>query len=547
MTRHEPLLLAITAGITDLQPIVRTDQGEQRRAHIRRNNRRLHEALLSGMPPACISSDVSDVNLPEIALDLPGDVDDIALPLDTEQPLWLDNEQQRYAEFERQGENLVLVAPKLNHLRQQIRDSGAKLSGVVIFTTRRDANVRFAREEPVAIGPLLSEWLRPLCRDDAVIETVEYLQGQEKLEDLDKGINLSALAAARLEAGLRALHAVQPDGTLLLAVDGGLPAVKDFVAAASQLFFPPERIRRSLRTVTGSASGFARPGPTEAVRARRLALHHIRHGGFVEAHAVAIEFENDPEAASWVRPLQYASELIARGQTIKDDRLVKPPRSLRRIDGQKKIRCLISALRTEAALQGGHWPEAINWTISFYDGIFLDAIERKLPPGSRLDDRNRLISWGAASAPEKKLLDGGALEKTGAKNYRYDAVGRAQSVWIEWLDEASLKKLQGAIIGGACSPMNYRNINSHNRLTPRELDDACNTFRAVGLWAAEVHGPGTAFMAQPLIVGAMSWLMDQTDPARYYRDLVQELEAILTDPSGGQPLPPRTDPGFVAV
>jgi hypothetical protein len=547
----KPILLAITAGISDLQPIVLTDDGRRCRTDIKRNNRLFHESLLAGMPGAHISVDESDETLPELKLELPGAEGNSSQSFDPDSPLWLDREQQHCAEFEREGDDLVLVAPKLGHVWRWLKETGTPLASVLVFTTRRDADFRnFGREEPVALGPLLTAWFQPLCREPADLRTVEYLQGHEILEDLQRGGNLSFAAARRIESGLWQMHVAHPNAPLMLAISGGQPAVKEFVAAAARLFFPPERIRSALRTATGTDSCVAaRPGPAEAARVRRIALWHVRHGGFVEAHGVALEFHDDPDAAAWVRPLGYAADLINRNLAVRDDPHIRPPKSLRHIAERQGFRCLIPALRAEAALQGGHTPEAINWTLSFFDAILLDAIEKSLPSGARLRDRERLIVWPAGLQPDAALLLGTypALKDMKRDKYEYDAVGRAAEQWFSWIGSAALQALRQAILAGQPSPLAYRNINTHNRLTKQELEEACNTFRRTGLWAEKLDGPGSAFLNQPVVQGALSWLLGDSDPAGLYRALVEDLERLLLVPEGVSTLPPARSPAFVVA
>ncbi len=549
-----PLVLVITAGITDLQPIVLTADGRRCRAAIKRNNRLFHEALLAGMPSARISVEQADETLPELELELPGSEGDLPASFDPELPLWLDREQQQCAEFERDGDVLVLVAPKLGHVWRWLQETGTPLAAALVFTTRRDADFRrFGREEPVAIGPLLTDWLRPLCREpesSSSLRIVEYLQGHEVLEDLQRGVSLSFAAARRIESGLRQLHDDHPDAPLMLAVSGGQPAAKEFVTAAASLYFPPERIHSALRTAIGAADSvaFARPGPAEAIRARRLALWHVRHGGFVEAHGMAVEFHDDPDAAPWVRTLEYAANLINRNVAIRSDPHVQPPLSLRKIAEYGDFRCVIPALRTEAALQGEHWPEAINWTMSFCDAILLDAIAKNLPVGARLQDQRQRIIWPNTLPlqPDAALLAEpyAAMQQAHGGEYKYTTTER----WLPWVGSKALQDLYDAIRSGHPSPRAYRNINTHSRLTSQELENACRVFRQLGLWATEIDGPGTAFLDQALVRAAVDWVLpDGIDLGSRYRALIKDLEGRLLNPAGETASPPVAPSGFVAT
>jgi hypothetical protein len=154
----KPILLVITAGVTDLQPLVNTDDGRRLRATIKRNNRLFHEALLAALragSPARISVDAADETRDETDLNLPNPEGGAAPIFDPERPLWLDAEQQHCIDFVREGEALVLVAPKLGNVWRRLKETGTQLAACLVFTTRRDASSRFGPEEPVALGPLL--------------------------------------------------------------------------------------------------------------------------------------------------------------------------------------------------------------------------------------------------------------------------------------------------------------------------------------------------------------------------------------------------------
>lgn len=536
-----PILLAITAGTTDLQPLIRDTEGNLFRANItvdvrRVDVRRFHEALLDNEFPVRISDHQEHERLPEIPIWLPkGGGVDAPGAFDSREPVWLDPEKTILGEFVREDGRLVLVAPKLGHVWRQIRDENAGLASVLVFTTRRDVAARFSSGEPIALGKVLTEWFGELCRDRADLRVVEYLQGHDLLEDLDRGSPLSFTAARRIEAGLRKMQADHPDSPLTLANSGGPGVVKEFVLAAARLFFPFERISSALRTETGNAGPVPRwLSPADESRVRSVALWHVRHGGFVEAYGAALGFHDDPRAAHWVQPLYYAADLINRNLTVRGDPKIIP-RSLRRITEYQEVRCLIPALRTEAALQRGHWPEVINWTLTFFDAFVCDAIAACLPATACLDDRRRQIIFAGGEGPSPRLLaiPFPALTPQAGGRYEYDAMGPACDRWEEWIDWPELTALKDAVQGrqpGMQSTKPYRNLNTHNRLTKTELDEACVVFRSNGLWAATTDSPGGAFMAQPVVSAALARLLKIDSPAALYRELVADLERLLLDP-----------------
>jgi hypothetical protein len=128
----KPILLVITAGVTDLQPLVNTDDGRRLRATIKRNNRLFHEALLAALragSPARISVDAADETRDETDLNLPNPEGGAAPIFDPERPLWLDAEQQHCIDFVREGEALVLVAPQTRQCLATAQGNGDAAGG----------------------------------------------------------------------------------------------------------------------------------------------------------------------------------------------------------------------------------------------------------------------------------------------------------------------------------------------------------------------------------------------------------------------------------
>lgn len=559
MMLEDPSMLVISAGISDLQPLIVTDDGRRQRAVVQCNNRQWHEAILTGRLGAFISNTAADVDLSEVRVAFPD------TPFDPAAALLLPSTPEHSARLVRHQGALVLTAPKLFALREHIRASGPILSACLVFYTHRDGNGPFAAEEPVALGSLLCDWFRSLCRPDAHVEAIPYLIGTETLEDPQRHLALGPHPVARIEAALRQCYRIQPGACVLLAAEGGPPSVKEYLSAATTLFFPPERVLRYQRTALISGMAVAPPSLMEAVRARAQARSHVRRGGFAEAYAVAKPFDRAPDHTAWVSPLCYASQFFSRQHLEVDPDRGMLPQSLQRLDTKRTSRSLWVALRVEAALHRQSWVEAINATITFFDCLLLDAIEKCLPRGAQLDDRRRLLYWPDTLPLPQPLCDESfwVLEPIGPSLYRYDAVGRAQAKWLAWIDEPTLEALVHALMGPARAakastaqammagseplptPLSYRHLNTHNRLNAEELEKARQCFVQNGLWAAIDISPGYAFLGQPLIRDALGWLLEEPNPARYYRDLVHELEQALLDPAGEGDLPKDQPCGFI--
>jgi hypothetical protein len=551
MSKQPDILLVVTAGLSDLQPLVeRVSDGKRMRAQLHRGVRFLHERLLDGSQPWRIETSPDYDDLTEIRL--APTVNDLATPI------WLDAEQKDCVEYVRgdQGE-LILIAPKLVGVWRKLAASPGRLRAMLLLTTERVADSPHGKEEPIALGKVLGDWFAQLPGEQRPAITIQtYLRDRETLES--NGTSpVAPEIADRIEQAVRKQVRNQPDATLWLAVTGGLPQVKELIAAAARLH--ARRVASAYHTETG-AEGMVTLSPVESLRARRVALHYVRRGGFVEAHAAAFEFHADRSAQRWVAPLDHVASLfnqnptylINRG-TLKED---THPESLKHIAEHWRIRCLLPALRAEAALQAGRWLEAMNWTLTFHDAAFLDCIASL--PGVTLNDRNRQIEFNANQPPDPRLIDAGCLldpnedrlppeqvRKRNLKKYKYNAVGRLViDAWAAVLGLSSLDQLRLAVNKTEqisirntektydASPAHFRNINTHNTLSSREIDDATQLFVDRGLWNVAPTRQGDAFLAQP-VIGALlrDLLPNVAEPADLYRELVRDLIARLLDPS----------------
>lgn len=528
---HDAILLIITAGLSDLQPLVITSDGTRKRAHLRRGTRKLHEKLADGTLPWHIDTDLGLERLPEIKLDAPHfDLD--APHFDLKAPIWLNAEQEDYVvyDYDRNEQGaLIFVAPKLVKVWKRLAAEPGRLQGTLILATDRAADSPHGRDEPIALGTVLSQWFQQL--PGAHTSTIEtYLRGQETLEGAGIG-PVAPEIAERIEKAIRRQVAELPNAAVWLANGGGLPQIKDVVAAAARLF--ARQVENAYRTENG-AEGVVTLTPSDALRARRVALHYVRRGGFVEAHTAAFEFHDDPAAQRWVKPLAHVARLFNQNPT--DDLGVADhtvPHSLAVIAKHGNIRCLLPALRTEAAIRAERWLEAMNWTITFHDAAFLDFIAAL--PGVTLFDRCRQIEFGTPP-PDQRLINSDCLTWSEALRgnrirYRYDALGRLTDIWADVINKSSLYSLHKAVSDGA-AVRNLRNTNTHNTLNNDEIEAAKTLFVARGLWNLDAPTFGGAFIGRPLISDVLRDLLpEHTEPTSLYRELVCDLVARLIDPT----------------
>ena len=117
--------------------------------------------------------------------------------------------------------------------------------------------------------------------------------------------------------------------------------------------FKPER----------SQAGQQSHSPLDAVRVRRQCLALVRRGALLDAWAMATPFHHDPQATSWVRPLEQAAQLL-NGNPV-DSPASTFPALQALLDAAKHAACLLVAIRVETALLNERWLEAINGSQTF--------------------------------------------------------------------------------------------------------------------------------------------------------------------------------------
>lgn len=559
-----PVVLVLSAGVSDLQPIIIDEQGKRHRAHLRKNARRLHQALLDGSITASISDKDEDLALPEWQLDLHRSVENEPISADSVTSFADSDGNPVVAEFECEEAKVTFVAPKLTGLHRRLLDEcskGRKIVALRVISTHREPTERYAADEPIALGNVLLDWFTPVCPDPGARCEIVVLEGKESLESnaANEQPELPAFVAERIDACLFELARAYPNAGLILAINGGMPPIKEYIAASARLYFRSDLIERSVHIRgRGETTPPSRPTLAEEARARRGALLHLRRGGFVEAYATAIEFHHHSGAESWVKPLQQAAAFMNRNESLRQYSPDLPIlRTLAELQSKPPNRCLIPALRTEAALHAGHWPEAINWSMTFFDAALLDAIERNLPEGSNILDRQRRIEWAQGQTPPSYLMGDFQtipLKKQHGRIYRFDVLGASVKMWLKFIAQRHFYALDDAYTQRnetGNSLRDYRNLNTHNRLTERELDEACDLFRSRHIWAVGTKAPGNAFLGQPLVSNVLTYLLRLENvgidsPRDLYSKLIEDLEGRILAPNRPVPCATRTPP-FVAV
>lgn len=363
-----PAKLVLTHGASDLQILLCDAHGQIWRAAPDKSCvRRFHQWLLDNAHRATV------VNLPATLQDR------------THEALltsWNTNPQPAVLDFTlRSGNTSLNAAPRYddNHLLQLVlpkiepalnawlAQPNPGLSDVLVLSTdRKHAN----EQEPIATYTFLRKWLEDKHTVAAAnIQETQYLCGDELLESADSPV--APAIAQRIETAMAQFYGTG-SGPLLIGAMGGLPPIKPLLNEIAGLLtndkavnlFKPER----------SLAGQQSHSPLDAVRVRRQCLALVRRGALLDAWAMATPFHHDPQATSWVRPLEQAAQLL-NGNPV-DSPASTFPALQALLDAAKHAACLLVAIRVETALLNERWLEAINGSQTFLETAFLDAIQR---------------------------------------------------------------------------------------------------------------------------------------------------------------------------
>ena len=283
------IALIVGAGTTDLQLLLE-NEGEQCRASIDAGLREFHEALLSGNAKYVIDDPVP--SLPE------ADRRKAGLKWKADQNVF--EVSDGYQVVQRDGA-YILIPEKLAEVVDNLqKEQDTEIVGAVVFNTHRTDKSLEAPywNEPIACGPILSEWLAnklQLQKTSKVSEPNEVAMGKASWVDFLIGsmkqesgpvAPLNREAVRRIDQAIRCLSNWQVDGDFraCLSLGGGLPKFKEVFVACAQLHFPQGCFSREKGQYQEAVKHIdpdkERPSPTESFRARHHAIQLVREGDF---------------------------------------------------------------------------------------------------------------------------------------------------------------------------------------------------------------------------------------------------------------------------
>jgi hypothetical protein len=401
------IILLITAGRTDIDFVVKEDDGTFARAEIpRKEIRAIHEFLIKNPQSVDWWKDKKEPekrnNSKDISLDSIKNI-----------------ENQRFR-WNSNKNKLTLYPAKLIKIVNHLKSRFSMKCAIVLNTCKNDDP-----EEPIGVGPLLAQWLESelslpykkeieneIIQDELL--TIEngsyffnYLDGDMLAMDSGDNFPVNRKAMDRIDNLIRRLkYSGEYKNVQLHYINaGGIPGYKEQIKACCDYRFPNNKVyhlpeerfeKRSLKRDPENREfhliASKRISPAEIFHLRKIAEDLVLRGEYVAAYGIISE----PELSgySWVRPIKAWCEVLcgkAKWESIETAIGTKPP---------KFIRALFTGLRLEADLIAKKYSDAIIKISTFLDAALLDHFMNHIHP---LDpNKNKIVT--NEKIPEKYII-----------------------------------------------------------------------------------------------------------------------------------------------
>lgn len=518
--RTMPTLLIVSCGDTDLQVAVRAGDGQEYRAAIEKDSMRaVHSALLDGRLPYGVAEEKAQL-----------------APVRSQSIIWHGGQAMLTGRAESVGtplsDQIALVPAKLAGIKRFLQGVHVP-SAVVVFNTRRDNDKR----EPIADGPILSRWLAESFalqwRDEAnVIASghsgwVDYLDGSMPAHGSDgEGVNSEGMQ--RIDDTLSRLG--DNFDKVYLATDGGMPRYREQIRAAARFRFPKSQFLEWINPERdASPRDVTRPIllPSDSYRARQQARELIRTGDFTGASLAVRQMAPYTGEYAWATPLGQTADYFDGRLEATDDL----PDFLQDLIMPHMPRCLLPALRTEAALYAARWYDAVLATCSFGDAALIDHIGR-LPFIEKMDPLTRTITCRNGAEPDLRLIQGKpgsrCLERIEEMTFEYYTGRYFDDTWTDVIGDSvnNLKAFNRKLRAGRPSPRHLRNILAHSSASEEQMADVRKIFVQAGLWAGSSREHGGHFLTHGVVPGILAKL-SVARPTKLYARIVEGLVALM--------------------
>jgi hypothetical protein len=273
------------------------------------------------------------------------------------------------------------------------------------------------------------------------------------------------------------------------------------------------------------------PTSQASLQSREQATTLIWKGDFAGAYGAVQYLESDAYERDWVTRVEQANRYFL-GLLGADEDLPTYIQAL-----LNKPRCLLVAMRVEAALWAGRLPEAITWSWSFAEAALLDFIEQ-LPYVDKLDELNRTLMCRPGHTPPSDLTsDKGWCLKSqlGTQSvYTVMTQGREQK-WYRAIERETnigeLRCYRDAMRGSgplsAISPYILRNVCAHSVLDQQTMATAEGLFVTANIWSGQPQGRIGHYFLECHLTKSILRKLGVADPSKCYLELVQGLTTDL--------------------
>lgn len=393
---------------------------------------------------------------------------------------------------------LRLCTPKLDAVLRYLRDCPP--AKVLILETRRDFD-----SDPRLAGRVVEQRLRD--RGIKCVKRYAFLRGREALED--PGDEADAIVRTAVVSSLSRVIAdtceeVSPEN-VVVATTGGIASANSVIAELARLHAAVCESEVSVLEVPdGAISDQAdraveeRFDPARGIRARWLALSLIREGNLLAASGITRDVEREP-GQEWTKVVKWLAAFAA-SLPIPDEcdiNVLKDPR-----------RAVRAALRVELALRAGDIPRAVHGTVSFFECVLWDHLDRSFTDTKKKYRGRKVLSLkDGAPAPEakkqEKLVRDENVDEQENKRRPFEQLEDGSYVFFEegagrfakyYVESCKLHKLTKKIDG----VKELRNDVAHAEPTPELMKEARSRMVASGLWS-----PAGRFLEQEIVQGVL--------------------------------------------
>jgi disulfide oxidoreductase YuzD len=421
--------------------------------------------------------------------------------------------------------SIQLVSAKLLRVVENLKKDYQVIKAVVFYTHREND-----RKEPIAVGEILADWLKDyfsLTTDD--VSYVNILQNRNRIESPDeRDYPVNRDTVKIIDRTVRKLAKSADKNCIACVSAAGMQDVKNLIKACVRFHFNPWQERFMEMEVKEREDKAVKinqiPTAVNSFHAREHAIALIQQGDFSGAYGAVKHLEKDSDEKVWVKKVADVSAYFGGQLEYREDL----PDYLKYFAKRESPRCLLVAMRTEAALLSGRIADAISLTCTFFDAAMLDAIEQNQPiyPINEIELR---IIYKSGNTPDPKLNSSKCLNNNKFReedHYRYAPImGNRIKIWLEVMGE-NVKYLQiyrdtldeEISIDGLekQKPKNLRNINTHSLLKSGQLEMAKQLFVKAGFWKIDTKPfAGSGFLAQPLVNNVLKKLKQDNVSQRY--------------------------------